>query len=129
MGDMIIPIFISSAPQEPDRCPQCKKIEDTSVVCNHCGYKYPEEEETPWGWKKSLLVTLAVVIGFWAFVTIVVWMVADAGDLGLPRHSADWFDQSRKVTLVEVLKAQWTLIKSIGPSLKEFFTDLSKRIK
>lgn len=86
--------------QKPEpTCPECGKT-GRKVVCVHCGIEITEEE---FKWrKKDTVILICVIIGIWAFFTILLWVIGD-------------------MTLVEVLQKQWEWISGIPNSFKELF--------
>jgi len=50
-------------------CPKCHDVEDTRLVCRHCGFEYPKEE------KGSLLTILIYIIGLVATICAASWWI------------------------------------------------------
>ena len=90
----IIPVIIHSN-SESLKCPECGKEEDIKQVCKHCGYEYPEEEET-----NGCMTALVVMLIIWLVITI-IWWIADNNSLG------------EKRSLWETIKAQYHFITSL----------------
>lgn len=42
MFPIITPILVR--PPEPERCPNCERLEDIAQICKHCKFEYPEED-------------------------------------------------------------------------------------
>ena len=83
---------------ETDHCPECGKDEDTVMVCKHCGYKYPENEDdcSALGMFVGIMLTLTVA---WLFITIMCWLIGQT----VNGHS----------TLVEFFHGQWQFVKAL----------------
>jgi hypothetical protein len=86
--------------KDPDVCPQCGKEEDIKAVCKHCGYEYPDEEDSGSSFPEWLIIPIALV-GAWLVLTVGFWVLENAGEYG----SAP--------TFVEVLKSQWAVITQL----------------
>lgn len=64
-----MPIIVN---REPDRCPNCNKIEDIKKVCRNCGHEYKDLPLT------STDVFYAATLGatfFWVLCTLVFWFI------------------------------------------------------
>ncbi|MFW9872353.1 MAG: hypothetical protein ACFFG0_04565 [Candidatus Thorarchaeota archaeon] len=85
------PIFIPYN-SEPERCPQCKKIENKKTICKHCGYEYKVDDDITCG---DVVLTIMFLGGIvWIILTIFEWLSG-----GTP--------------LLRVFLNQWEWIKSI----------------
>jgi len=91
---VVIPIIIR---EDPDHCPKCKKIEDTVLLCRHCGYEYPEEEGITW--KEGIFIIVALVLGVLVFMFVV-------------NIIAEWFMHDN-ITLVQEAKEQVQFLISL----------------
>jgi len=92
-----MPIIIPTHYEE-EVCPQCKKEEDRAEICNHCGYKYPEEEGT--SWYEYVVGSGIILIALWGIVTVILWLAESMASYDPP-------------TLIEVIKAQYEFITSL----------------
>lgn len=87
-----IPIIV---PARAPHCPKCDRVENTKLVCRHCGFEYEDDGGRIWPW--LLLVLLGAAVGIWAFVTVVEWIDPYKGN----------------PTLVEVIQAQWAWVRKL----------------
>lgn len=89
-----MPIIIPIDTSEPDTCPKCGKEEDIKQVCGHCGYVYPEDDESS-NWWVPIAVIIFIILVFWVLWTLVQWFGG--------------FEDS----LWEVLKMQWRWVSRL----------------
>lgn len=89
---MIIPIFLFQN-REPDRCPECGRLEDVKVLCRHCKYEYPESESKWTDWA----VPLGSILGFiWLMFTVMFWTL-----------------ESRSTTFVDMVVGQFEFVRDL----------------
>jgi NADH:ubiquinone oxidoreductase subunit C len=91
---VIVPVFI---PVEDDKCPHCGKTENIKQVCRHCGYEYPEDENSFWF---NFIATFCVIYLFYSAITVIVWL------MNLQ------FENDHQ-TLTDVLRWQWNFIHQL----------------
>ena len=94
-----MPIIIHD--EEEEKCPKCGKPEERKEVCSHCGYEYEEEDCSSWD---SISVLLIILFCIWFVITLIVWLVQSSG---VPADSME------RVTLLNILKAQWGFISKL----------------
>lgn len=68
----IIPI--DSDPEPPARCPKCDKLEETKLVCAHCGYEYETEDDEPPSLRQWMIVLAAIIFAVYLLCTAAYWL-------------------------------------------------------
>lgn len=96
---VIVPIHTTS---EPDRCPECKEVENTKVVCAHCGHEYKKDACSFWRDDAPILGIIALVI--WVSATVLIWLM---------NQDPVFNDGEAPPTLFEQFKRQWDFIKGL----------------
>jgi hypothetical protein len=92
---MIVPIIIPHRTTEEPVCPKCGMKESKIEVCEHCGYKYEDDDGFPV--IGCLFAALIIIIVIWLFITLFSWLFLNFDNL----------------SLVEIFKSQWHWLKSL----------------